>query len=91
MDNPNTRWEWYVANVKRVHALYGPWHKLRYSRYTGPKGTATTRSRLEGVWWHCELEQGEQVWLHCLRGNAQHMTDLTKYNKHSDTWCPIPL
>ena len=32
---------------------------------TPPKGTATHEILAkEGVWWHCELEQGEQVWLH---------------------------
>ena len=65
MDNPNTRWEWYVANVKTsLNARGGP--GTNYDIVTTlPKGTAIDEIiAKEGVWWFCELEEGEQVWLH---------------------------
>ena len=69
MDNPNTRWEWYVANVKTsLNARGGP--GTNYDIVTTlPKGTAIDDIiAKEGVWWHCELEEGEQVWLHSNPG-----------------------
>ena len=53
-----------LANVKTsLNARGGP--GTNYDIVTTlPKGTAIDDTAKEGVWWHCELEEGEQVWLH---------------------------
>ena len=69
-DNPNTRWEWYASKCKNEFKCLWRVPRTNYDIVNFAQGTATDDTVKEGVWWHCELEEGEQVWLHLVSGET---------------------